>query len=190
VERPAKLLLADVFVPQRGIRTNEISEHRSTLLIGQVNYFDTVFSKPVDAAAKILRLTNDDRADVKLTNQPTAVPARRKGGYHDFVAVTAQPAGLPERVCLRVHGRVLFLHTQIVASAKNFTVGIKKRCTDGNAAFRKAYASFSYGDAEKLRSFGFVHADRFYRVIANCAFYEFKRRRGRRPQEQIRPRRE
>src|SRR5688572_5783363 len=83
----------------------------------EIDDFHSAFPQPVDATLKRARLAHDHRADLELHDEPAAVPARRKRGDHDGVAVAALPSGLAEGVGLAVHGRVALLHAAIVAAA-------------------------------------------------------------------------
>ena len=144
-------------MPQSWIRANEAGEHLNTLLIGQINHLNSVFTQPVNSTTEILRFTDNDFAEVELANQPAAIPAGRERCYNDFVAIVALASGVAEGVGFGVHGGIVLLNTQVVATPEKFTVGIEKRCTDGNAAFGEADSRFGYGHSQKVGSFGRIH---------------------------------
>ena len=64
----------------------------------QIDHFDSIFSEPVEAARKIHRFANDQRADAELAHQSAAIPAGRQRGHHDFVAICALPSRLAKCV--------------------------------------------------------------------------------------------
>src|ERR1700756_128974 len=92
--REPSLLFADVFVPHRGIRGDVVCEQIDTFLRMQVDHFDAILSQPADAAPKIHRLADNQRADAELPHQSAAIPAGGQRGHHDFVPITALPPGL------------------------------------------------------------------------------------------------
>src|SRR3954447_23594198 len=83
----------------------------------KIDDLDAVFAKPFDAAGKCLALAHNYFAEPKLTDEPAAVPARRKGGDQDEIAIALLAACAPERVDFGMHAGVTLLHAPIMATA-------------------------------------------------------------------------
>lgn len=164
------LFFSDVFVPERGIFSDEFAEHIDTFFRRKIHDFDSIVSEPVDTAAKILGLADYHGADAELPDQTAAIPAGRERRDHNFVAIAFLPAGSAKGVGLAMRGRVAVLHPAIVASGKQFSVRIEEGCADRNAAFGEALASFAdrrsqvreilfvghRADLQKIRYLGFA----------------------------------
>jgi len=140
-----KSLFADVFVPDSGITRNIVRQQLDAFVGMGVEDFGAVFTEPVDAAAKIDGLADDNGADAELPNEAAAIPAGSKGGHHDFVSVGALAACFAESICFAVHRWIAFLNSAIVTASQEFSFAIKEGGTDGDSAFGKAEAGFFDG---------------------------------------------
>jgi hypothetical protein len=153
-DRRLLTILADVFVPDRGICGDVIGEQADAFVGVQVDDSDTAFAQPIDAAAEVDRLADDDRPDVELADQAAAVPAGSKRGDHDFVAIAALTAGFAEGVGFSVDGGIALLDAAVVSAAEDLAIARKQCGADGNAAFGEAEVGFLDGDLQQ----GGVHA--------------------------------
>lgn len=136
-------------MPKRGIFLDEIGEKANAFLICEVDDLDAVFAQPIQAAAEIHGLPDNYFADAKLTNQSTAIPARRKRGNHNLIAIAALPARFAKSVRFRVHGSIVFLNAAVMAAPKEFSVAIEKRRANRNASFGKTKPGLGNGGFEK-----------------------------------------
>ena len=66
----------DVLVPEVGVLGDEVAEELGARGVVEDDDLDAEFSEPVVAAVEVLALADHDRADVELTHEPRAVPAR------------------------------------------------------------------------------------------------------------------
>jgi len=66
----------DVFVPNLGVVRNIFRKHLNTFFGMEVDDFGAVLAQPIDAAAKIYGLADDNGANAKLADQAAAIPAR------------------------------------------------------------------------------------------------------------------
>ena len=142
------LRLADILVPNLRIGDDVIREQVHALRRLQVDHCDAVVAQPLHTALKIDALAHDERADVELAHQATAVPAWRQRGHHDGVTVAALPPSLAERVCLRVHRRVVLLHSPIVTAPQQIPLPVEHCCPNWNAALCQTQARLRYGDVQ------------------------------------------
>src|ERR1700730_4569153 len=111
-------LFTDVFVPQRRIFRDKFREKLHTFVRRKINDFDSIFLKPVDAAAKIDRFADDHGCDSKLPDQSAAIPARRQRGHHNFVAIAALTPRFAKRIGLAVRRRIAILHPAVAPAAQ------------------------------------------------------------------------
>lgn len=136
-------------MPESGIRRNKLREHLNANLAREINDRDLARAEPVEAAREVHRFADDDRANAELANEAAAIPARREGGDHDFVAIGALAARFPKRIGFGVDGRIIFLDAAIAAAAEKFSFAVEKRGADGDAAFGEAETGFLDGDGEQ-----------------------------------------
>ena len=115
----------DIFSPDFRVADHVFSEHLDTFVRMGVEDFCAVFAEPVDAAAEINGLADNDGADAELADQAAAIPAGSEGGYHDFVAVSALAARFAKRICFTMRGGIAFLDPSIVAPAQQFSIVIE-----------------------------------------------------------------
>src|SRR5215831_14183460 len=108
----------------------------------KVNDLDAILAQPGESALKAYGLSHHDRSDSKLTDQAAAIPARREGRDHDFVAIGSLAAGPAKRIGFPMRRRVAFLHPAIVALAEECPIACEQSSADGNSSFRKARVSF------------------------------------------------
>jgi hypothetical protein len=66
---------------------DELAEHSDAFTRVHFDNFHTSLAKPIHAALEGLRLPDDDRPDVKLDDEPAAIPARCQGDNQDLVTV-------------------------------------------------------------------------------------------------------
>src|SRR5579862_6590233 len=149
--------LADVFVPESRILRDEFRKHRHTLFRRKVDHFDSIFLKPIDAAAKINGFTHNNGSNSELTDQPAAIPARRKRCHHDFVPITFLASRSAKRIRLPVRRRIAFLHSTIVATAQEFSCVVEKRRADRNSALCESALRFFYRDLKQPLITNLVH---------------------------------
>src|SRR5438132_4581543 len=76
---------------------NVFRKYLRTFLGVQIDDRDSVFDQPIDPAAEVHGFPHDYGANPELADQAAAIPARRQGRHHDFVAVTPLPARLSKR---------------------------------------------------------------------------------------------
>jgi hypothetical protein len=146
--RDARLLLADVFVPDVGFLGDELFEKVDAFLGVKVDHADAVFDEPIEAAAEGDGLADDDGSDLELADEAAAIPAGGEGGDHDFVAVSALAAGFAEGVGFAVDTGVGLLDAAVAASGEQGAGVVEESCSDGDAAFVQTEAGFVDGDAE------------------------------------------
>ena len=148
-------------MPKLWIDSSEIGEHADAFLICEVDDLDAVFAQPIQSPVEVHGLSNNYFADAKLTHQTAAIPARRKRGDHNFIAVTALPAGFAKSIGFRVHGRIIFLNAAVVTAPEKFPLTVKKRRADRNASFSKTKSSLGnrdFEECEMILRFHFVLA--------------------------------
>src|SRR6476620_3991876 len=114
----------DIFVPHGRVFLNVAGHHFDTFLRVHFNNFDSVCTKPFDAAGKILGLADDHSADVKLPDQSAAVPARGEGRDHRLITVISLAASLAKRVRLTVNRRIVVLNTTVVTASEDLSVTV------------------------------------------------------------------
>ena len=146
-----RLLLADVFIPDGGIRTNVVSEEFRAFFGVEVDDFDAKRAKPIYATLEIAAFTHDYFLKAKLADEAAAIPARSKCRDHDEIAVAALAASIAEGVGFAVERRIAQLHATIVARAEEFPFGIEDRRSNRDAAFGEAFACFGEGGGKKKR---------------------------------------
>src|SRR5580658_1754855 len=155
----SRSLFADVLVPQRRTLRNESREHLHTLLRRKINHFDSVFLQPVHSAAKVYGFSDDYGSYSKLTDEPAAVPARRKRRHHNFVAIAFLAPRFAKRIGLPVSGRIPVLHSAVVTAAQEFAGKIKQRCADWNSPFGKPASRFFDCHVEHPQIFRSIHLE-------------------------------
>ena len=136
-------VLADIFVPDLGVFADIGAHQAYTFLRIQIKHPHAGRAQPVEAAAKRPALPNDQSADAELTDQSTAIPARRQRSHHHNFAVRTQPSCAAKSIGLRVHGGVTLLDPSIVSSTEQLSLGIEHGRADGKAPFRQADSGFA-----------------------------------------------
>jgi hypothetical protein len=121
---------------------NKSFEQLAALTIVEIDHFNTIFAQPVEPPGESSALAHYKRADAKLPYQATAIPARRKSGYHYQLAVAALATTAAKGVSLAVDARITLLDPPIAPSAQQFAFARKKRRADWDASLRKTQASF------------------------------------------------
>src|SRR5208282_3791047 len=119
--------------------------------------FDAVFAEPIDPAAEIHRFAHDNGPNPKLTDQPAAIPAGRERRGHDFVAVTLLAPRFAKRIRLAMHGRVVVLHSAVVAAPQKFSLAIKQSRANRNSAFGKSGLCFTDSRFEQRQIVRLIH---------------------------------
>src|SRR5215211_5601264 len=89
-------VLADVLVPDLGMLVDEPFHEVDAFTRVDHRDLDAGRPEPVDSAAEVLVLSDDDPWDAELPDQAAAVPAGGQGRHHGRAAVTVLPASLPE----------------------------------------------------------------------------------------------
>src|ERR1051325_6635696 len=112
------VLLADVLVPEIGMRRDELAEHPDALLRVQVDDLDAVLGEPPFAALEVHRLAEHDLRNPELPHQAAAVPAGRERRDHHRVAIAALAAGIAESIRLAVHRGVVLLDAAAVGTSQ------------------------------------------------------------------------
>src|SRR4051794_17688083 len=143
-------LLADVLVPDLGMRGDEAGQQLDALGRRQIHDLDAALAKPVDAAGERDRLAHHHLGDAELADEAAAVPARGKRRHHHRVAIGAPAARAPERVGLSVKRWILLLDAPVVSAAQQRAVGGEERRPDRDAALGKARPGFLQRDLEHL----------------------------------------
>src|ERR1700730_2553667 len=113
-----------------------------------VDDLDTVFTQPVDPAAKRARLAHDYFHDPELTDEAAAIPAGRERRDHDRILVASLTTGPAKRIRLAVYGGVVILDPPIVSSAEQRSVVVEECGTDGDAPFGKTCLGLLEGNVE------------------------------------------
>src|SRR6185503_16164253 len=131
------------------VRGDVVCQQLYALFRTEVDHLDPVLPKPVNAALKVDRLADDHCADPELPNQPAAVPARRKRGDHDLVAVAALSAGFAKGVGLAVNRRIIFLNSAVVSASKQIALLIKQRSANRNPTFGESKARLFKSNIEQ-----------------------------------------
>lgn len=108
-------LEADVFVPEFWVRRGEGLEQGPAGWIIEHDDLNAEILQPLVATAEGLRLTNDDRSDVELSNETRAVPAGRQRRDHHAVGVVPTASGFAEGIGFSVDGCVVFLDPAVVS---------------------------------------------------------------------------
>ena len=127
---------------------NKVGEKLDTFFGMEIEDFDATLSQPVDAAAKVHRLSNDNGQDSKLANQAAAIPAGCQRRDHDFVAIASLASGAAECIGFAVNGRIILLNTAVMAATKQLTIAGKERGAYRYATLREALAGFRDGDLQ------------------------------------------
>src|SRR5579863_8550840 len=86
-------LFSNILVPNLRVRGDVAFEQLAARAVVEIDHFDAVLAKPVDASLKRAALAHHNRSDAKLPHQAAAVPAGRKRRYHHQVAITALASG-------------------------------------------------------------------------------------------------
>src|SRR5215470_5790096 len=130
---PRALAGADVLVPQIGTRPDELGHE--PYAFGVVEHRDqhAVLGQPTMPPDEGAILTDDHIRDAELPHEPAAVPARRKRGDHDGVAVARPAPGVTKRGGLGVRRGVAILHPAVVATAEQRAVRGEQRGPDRDA---------------------------------------------------------
>lgn len=139
---------ADVFVPNGRVGGDVGGEEGDAFGGVEVDDLDAELAEPVDAAAEVLALADDETAEAELADEAGAVPAGGEGGDHGDGAVAALAAGAAEGVGLGMGAGVAILHAAVVAGGDEAAVGVVERGTDGKAALVEAEAGFVKGGNE------------------------------------------
>jgi len=134
--------LSDVFVPNLRISSDILTQQRGALRRIEINDSYAKRAQPLHPALKIAALSNDQRTEAKLSDQSTAVPARRKRGNHGQVSIAALASRIAEGIGLAMHGRVVVLYSTVMTRADEFAHGIKDRSSDRDASFAQPFMSF------------------------------------------------
>src|SRR5690606_9900250 len=145
----AGVVFADVLVPHVRVGGDPVAKHADALGVVEVDDLNALFAQPLVPALEVDRLAHHHRADAELPDQATAVPARRERGHHDGVAVGALAPGLAEGIGLAVHGRIVFLHPAVVATAEQGAVAAEQGRADRDAALGEALAGFLDGNGQQ-----------------------------------------
>ena len=103
---------------------------------------NAILAQPIDSTLKVHRLPDDNGADPKLSDKPTAIPARCQRRDHDCVAIAALAPGLTKCVGFAVDRGVVFLHTTIVPAAEKRAIPVEQRRADRYSTLRQTYPSF------------------------------------------------
>src|ERR1700722_15011653 len=142
------LLFSDVFVPDVSMFLNVRFQQGYALRRIKVEDFYSQRAQPLDATLKCAALADDYRAESKLADQATAIPARRQRRHHDEIAIAALASSIAKGVGFAMCGGIAVLDAPIVARADEFALGIKDRRANRNAALSRAFAGFGYRDRQ------------------------------------------
>lgn len=154
-------LFSNILAPNLGISADILTQQRGALRRIEVNDSYAKGAQPLHAALKIAALSDDQRTEAKLTDQSTAVPARRKRGNHGQVSIAALASRMAEGIGLAVHGRVVVLYSTVMTRADEFAHGIKDRSSDRDASFGQPFMSFRQCHRQHCRMIKLKH-DRDY----------------------------
>ena len=142
---------ADVFVPQRGIRSNEVAhEIDAELILHHLDGHSAGAKQFLFAQKCVVLADHDARNSIKQDRAGTHRTWRqcRVNGAVSIYA-RAQPAGIFQGVHLAVQDDTAFLHTAIVAASDNFSVVDQDRA-DRNASFVSAQHGFFVRGPQKF----------------------------------------
>ena len=106
--------------------------------------------QPVMPTLEVLVLADHHGADVELTHQARAVPARRERGDHDALGVVTPTTRATKSVGFGVHRRIIFLDPAVVTRSQQRAVASKERRADGDPALGESGPSFAEGSREHL----------------------------------------
>jgi len=137
--------------------SNVAFQQKATILIIEVDDFNTVGAEPIQASGEGAAFANDNGAEAKLTYKAAAVPTWRERRNHNQIAVTALAASPAECVRLAMNTWIALLHAPIVAAADEFAVSRKDGAADRDSAFGATQARFIERDLEHLLVSGTVH---------------------------------
>src|SRR5215472_9491259 len=121
LEPTSGLVFADVFFPEFGMAADEASQEIDAFAGVEVNDGDAILAEPLDATLEVDGFADQHGADAKLADEAAAIPAGRKRGDHDFVAIPALASGAAKGVGFAVDGRIAFLNASVVALAEKFS---------------------------------------------------------------------
>jgi hypothetical protein len=144
------ILTPDVLVPEFRVCGDELGHHVEALSIVENRYRDAVLGKPVVTAAERARLADDDRPDVELAHQTTAIPARRQRRHHDRRPVVALASRGTEGVGLAVHRGVVVLHPPVASATEQHSVGAEEGGADRYSTLRQPLPGLADGDGEHV----------------------------------------
>ena len=128
----------DVLIPDVRVVADVVSEEPCALGGMEFDDFNVKFAQPVDAATEVLGFTNDDGSKPELADESTAIPAGRKRGDHDEVAVGSLAPSMAEGIGLAVDGWIVLLNTAIVSDADELAAGVENGGADRDSALREA----------------------------------------------------
>ena len=175
--------LADVFVPDFGVRADKSLEQVDALLTVEIDNMHSVLAEPCKATLECATLADNQGADAELSHEAAAVPAGGERGDHDQVAVGGLPAGAAEGVGFSVDGGVALLHAAVVAAADQLAILREERRADGDSAFGEAETRFVDGGLQHLLvalSAVFFdlrfHANRQHSCSKNTAAHSFRKK--------------
>jgi hypothetical protein len=151
------LFFADVFIPDFRMLGDVAFEQLTAVLIIEVNDFNAIGAKPVEATGKSAAFTHNYCAEPELAHESTAIPAWGKRGDHNEVAITALTASAPKCIRFAVNAGIALLHAAVVTATDEFPGTRKDGCTDGDAAFGTAQARFVEGDFKHIFVYRTIH---------------------------------
>jgi hypothetical protein len=149
IEKSLQLFFADIFVPDFWMGADIVSEEIDAFGGVEIDDFDSERAQPIDAALKIAAFAYDNFLKTELADKAAAIPAGSERGDHNEAAVAALAAGIAEGIGFTVKRRIAELHAAVVTRAEENSFCAENCGADGDAAFRKAFASLRDGDCEE-----------------------------------------
>src|SRR3989339_126986 len=125
-------LLADIFMPHLGIIANIIGQDPHALLRAEVYDFDPVSPQPFKPSGKVHRFSHDYRANLKLPNQPAAVPAGSERRHHHLIPVAPLPSRFAESIGFGMNRGIILLNSTIVTGPEKFAAQGEQCGANGN----------------------------------------------------------